>query len=258
MTKLRLVCASAILATTASGTALAEVSANVGFMSDYIFRGTYQAESSAFGGLDIETDSGFYFGTWGANLKDGYEYDLYAGYAGGGENFQWYAGVTGYYYTDEFDDTYEEINLGFSYGFLNLDYAIGDYNGMVFDVAGNQVNGQPGGSNQKQTYEFFSWTFTPEIGPYYSINKVDYHSICRPPSDGPCGVGGSSGWYYEVGKSFEIVDDLEIAVAALFSTDTDGLGGPSPLQLAGPNSSGDTTSEVAFTVTLTKSISIGD
>lgn len=250
MTKLRLVCAAAALAATASGNALAETTANVGFMSDYIFRGTYQSESTAFAGLDLTTENGFYIGTWGANLKDGLEYDVYAGYQGGGDTFQWYAGVTGYYYTDEFDDSYEELNLGFSYGFLNLDYALGDYNGIVTDVYGNPVNLKPGGGTQQQTYEYWHWTFTPEVGPYYAISKVDYHNITG------TGLGGKGGYYYEVGKSFEVMDDLEFAVAALYSTDTPGPGAPTPSPIVLGN--GDPTAEFALTFTLTKTLRLGD
>ncbi|MGD8339678.1 MAG: hypothetical protein PVH89_02790 [Gammaproteobacteria bacterium] len=81
----------------ASGTAFADATANVGIMSDDIFRGVYQAESAAFGGIDITTQSGFYLGTWGTHLKDGLEYDVHLGYEGGGENSTWNVGFTGYY-----------------------------------------------------------------------------------------------------------------------------------------------------------------
>jgi len=40
-----------------SGASVAGVSANVGFVSDYYFRGVYQASSSASAGLDYEHES---------------------------------------------------------------------------------------------------------------------------------------------------------------------------------------------------------
>ncbi len=253
MTKLRIVCAVAALAATGSGTALADASANVGFMSDYIFRGNYQSESAAFAGLDIESDSGFYLGTWGVNVKDGLEYDLYLGYAGGGENLQWYAGFTGYYYTDEFDDTYQEFNVGFTYGFLSLDYALGDYNGLVTDALGNVVNINSNGNLQEQTYEYVGATFAPEVGPYYFIGRTDYHSITG------TGKGGKDGYWLEIGKTFELMEDLELNVAGLYSGDVpQGMStAPSSVQL-GPVSGTSTDPEYAVTVTITKTIPIGD
>ena len=36
-------------------------------------------------------------------------------------------GFTGYYYTGEFDDTYEEINLNLGYGLFSVEYSVGEY-----------------------------------------------------------------------------------------------------------------------------------
>jgi hypothetical protein len=253
MTKLRQVCAAVALAATASGSALADVSANIGYMSDYIFRGAYQAESVAFGGLDASTDNGFYLGMWGANLKDGLEYDIYAGYEGGGEDFTWYAGATGYYYTDDFDSTYLEYNLGISFGFMSLDYALGDY-----DV-GAMTAGIPG-AERTQTYQYVGATFAPEVGPYYFIGRTDYKNIDvggMGPGTGRLPATGADGYWLEIGKSFELMEDLELNIAALFSGDVPQSTSttPSTIQLA-PSSAAD--SEYALTFTLTKNISIGD
>ena len=69
-------------------------SANLGFMSDYMYRGIHQSSSSAMGGFDIEYGS-FYLGTWFADLQEGgwegsgddshrgFEYDVYAGFGFG-------------------------------------------------------------------------------------------------------------------------------------------------------------------------------
>ena len=82
-------------------------SANIGFMSDYFFRGIKQSESAAYGGLDWEA-GGFYAGTWLADVEQGLEYDLYAGYNASIGDFTFGIGGTGYFYTDDFDDTYLE------------------------------------------------------------------------------------------------------------------------------------------------------
>lgn len=104
-----------------------DFSANIGMMSDYIFRGVKQnTEASAFGGLDYE-NSGFYVGTWAAEVGEGLEYDLYGGYAGSVGDFTYGIGYTGYFYTDDFDDTYQELNLSVGYSILTIDYAYGSY-----------------------------------------------------------------------------------------------------------------------------------
>jgi uncharacterized protein (TIGR02001 family) len=110
-----------------SGAADADVSANIYFASDYYYRGIFQAESSVSGGLDYERD-GFYVGTWAADVKDGLEIDGYFGYGGElADGLGYSIGYTGYFYTGDFDDTYQEINLGSSLGLFTLDVAVGTY-----------------------------------------------------------------------------------------------------------------------------------
>jgi uncharacterized protein (TIGR02001 family) len=101
-------------------------SANLGWNSEYIFRGIPQSSSSAFGGVDFEA-KGFYAGTWGADVGDGLEIDYYAGYGYSSGEFSISAGGTLYRYTDDFDDDYQEFNFSAGYSFLTLDVAIGTY-----------------------------------------------------------------------------------------------------------------------------------
>lgn len=109
-----------------SGAASAQWSANLGYASEYHYRGILQKSSSASGGVDYET-GGFYAGTWAADVGDGLEVDGYFGYAGEVDNFGYSIGYTGYFYTGDFDDTYQEINLGGSYDILAVDVAVGQY-----------------------------------------------------------------------------------------------------------------------------------
>ncbi len=131
---MKTICKTGIVAAllAASGIANAEWSANLGFASDYYFRGIFQKSASASGGIDYESDSGFYAGTWVADVGgdiagDGLEVDVYGGFAGSAGDFSYGIGVTGYYYTGDFDDTYQEINLSAGYGWLTIDAAIGEY-----------------------------------------------------------------------------------------------------------------------------------
>lgn len=138
------------LATTlllASGLAQADWSANLGFASDYYFRGIFQKASSANGGVDYEK-SGFYAGVWAADVGggstgDGLEIDYSLGYGTEINGFGLGVGYTGYTYTGDFDDTYQEINLHASYGFVTFDVAVGEY--LNFD-------------GPTQDYEFYSLT----------------------------------------------------------------------------------------------------
>lgn len=109
-----------------TGTASAEWSGNIGWASDYFYRGIFQASSSANGGIDFSKD-GFYAGTWLADVGDGLEIDGYFGFERELGDVTYGIGFTGYYYTAEFDDTYEEINLSASYGITRVDVAMGRY-----------------------------------------------------------------------------------------------------------------------------------
>ena len=111
---------------TITGVAQAEWSANVGFASEYYYRGIFQESSSASAGIDYE-NSGFYAGTWAADVGDGLEVDGYFGYGADVGDVSLSVGFTGYYYTGDFDDTYQEINLGAAFGIFSLDVAVGEY-----------------------------------------------------------------------------------------------------------------------------------
>ena len=113
---------------TVSSAASADWSANLGFASDYYYRGIFQAPSSANGGIDFEA-GGFYAGTWAADVGDGLEVDLYGGFGFDiGDAVSLSVGVTGYYYTGDFDDTYQEVNLGAGFfDLVSIDVAIGQY-----------------------------------------------------------------------------------------------------------------------------------
>ena len=104
----------------------AELSANVGWNSEYIFRGVPQSDSSSFVGVDVE-HAGFYLGTWAADVGEGLEVDVYGGYGSEWADFSYGVGVTAYLYTDDFDDEYYEVNLNGGYGYVSADIAIGRY-----------------------------------------------------------------------------------------------------------------------------------
>jgi uncharacterized protein (TIGR02001 family) len=116
-----------LLLTAISAPAMAvDLSANIGYNSQYIYRGIPQKNSSAFGGLDLVAN-GFYLGAWTADVGDGIEIDYYGGYGFNVGDFNFGVGGTLYTYTGDFDDTYKEINLSAGWKFLTFDAAIGKY-----------------------------------------------------------------------------------------------------------------------------------
>jgi uncharacterized protein (TIGR02001 family) len=117
---------AASLAAAATPALALGLSANIGYNSEYIFRGIPQKTSSAMGGLDLEA-GGFYLGTWGADVGDGLEIDYYGGYGFDLGPMSFGVGGTIYTYTGDFDDTYKEINLSAGWSFLTFDAAIGTY-----------------------------------------------------------------------------------------------------------------------------------
>jgi uncharacterized protein (TIGR02001 family) len=116
----------ALLCTLASNAQAVEVTANIGYMSEYIFRGISQSDSAAMGGLDAKVN-GFYLGTWAADVEQGLEVDLYGGYNGSIGDITYGVGGTAYTYTDDFDDDYKEINLSLGYNIFSISAAIGEY-----------------------------------------------------------------------------------------------------------------------------------
>ncbi|MDD9890368.1 MAG: TorF family putative porin [Gammaproteobacteria bacterium] len=190
MKKLTHLFAGLILASSGllANSAYAELSYNIGWASEYYFRGILQKESSGSVGVDWEDESGFYIGSWAADVGDGLEVDGYFGYNyefDGG--FTVGVGFTGYYYTGEFDDTYEEVNFSLGYGPLSLGYSVGEW----------------GGFGAEQDYDFLELTYTAENGIY-----------------GTFGTFGDEfdGDYIEIGWGTTI-SEIDIGVAAIFSSD---------------------------------------
>ncbi|MDJ0699805.1 MAG: TorF family putative porin [Woeseiaceae bacterium] len=172
----------------ATGVANAGWSANVGWASDYYFRGILQSPTSPNGGIDYESDTGFYAGTWAADVYDGLEVDGYFGYAGEAGDFTYGIGYTGYFYTGDFDDTYQEINLSGGFGLVTLDVAIGKYDGDFDPVAAGDQD------------EYIYYSLTVENNGFYG--KV-------------AGFGqDADGAYFEAGYGFSVAE-LDLGISLL-------------------------------------------
>jgi uncharacterized protein (TIGR02001 family) len=199
---------SALLASllTASGIANADWSANAGYASEYHFRGILQKTSSASGGLDFEA-GGFYAGTWAADVGDGLEVDGYFGYGAEVGDLGLSVGYTGYFYTGDFDDTYQEINLGASFGILSVDVAIGewdafegdtqDYTYYAITLENNGFYGTYGGFSQDFEGEYL------ELGYGTTIAEIDFGVALILANDDLVGEDDES-LIFTIGKSFDL------------------------------------------------------
>lgn len=98
----------------AAGAAHAEVSANVAFTSDYVFRGVSLSDNgpAVQGGVDWTNDQ-FYAGAWGSSLAEGAELDLYAGVTPTTGPLTWDFGAMFYAYPGADDDGAEQDYIEF-------------------------------------------------------------------------------------------------------------------------------------------------
>ncbi len=90
-----------------------DLSANLGIMSDYIYRGFHQSDAVANGGLDLTTGP-FYLGTWVADLDSGsgMEIDVYGGLSWEFDNgMSAYVGYTAYRYTEDDSGSEEAVSM---------------------------------------------------------------------------------------------------------------------------------------------------
>ncbi len=183
----------------------ADLTANAGINSEYIFRGIPQSDgkAAAQAGLDLEA-SGFYLGTWGSTVddgdsstNDGLEVDLYAGYDFKVGELALGIGSTFYTYTDDFDDDYLEVNLSAGWRWFSLEAAIGQYENFA---------------GPKLDYQFYA--LTGELKNFYGSVGAFQDDF--------------DGEYYEVGyrNALNIQDTpiFDYQIAIIHSTD-DLLGG---------------------------------
>lgn len=121
-----LVAASVAAAAFGSQAALAEVSANIGVTSNYIWRGVSQTgdESAVSGGIDYANESGFYAGTWTSSLGGtSSETDFYAGFGGAVGEFGYDVSVVDYTYPQLKDADFAELILSGSYSYFTVGIA---------------------------------------------------------------------------------------------------------------------------------------
>ena len=158
--------------------AFANVSANVSFSSDYIWRGMTQTDGPAMsGGFDYESENGFYAGIWGSNVNfndgAGSELDYYFGYGFEVGNVGIDLGYVAFDYPQNNTGLdFEEIVIGLSMGDLGLTFALGqdsapDYTEISYafgDVGLSYGEYDDYGNNFGISYDFECGTYDCGIG----------------------------------------------------------------------------------------------
>jgi len=153
-----------LVALAVPGVAMAEdspVSANVGFVSDYLVRGISQTSGGPAlqGGIDYALESGFHLGLWGSNIswiKDfgatgtsSLEVDTYAGYGGSfADDYSYDVGYIRYNYLGDYTpvvgtvkaDTSEVYgSIGYKWVSAKYSYSLGDFLGVPNSKGTNYV-----------------------------------------------------------------------------------------------------------------------
>jgi len=120
------------------------ISANIGAVSNYVWRGVTQTGDQAAiqGGLDFSHESGFSAGTWVSNIDWGtdspnYELDLYLGYSNSiNDDLSFDLSGIYYAYPDGRDSDFAELGASGTYKWftLGLAYTVyGENDGGLFD-----------------------------------------------------------------------------------------------------------------------------
>ncbi|HSC75897.1 MAG TPA: TorF family putative porin [Pseudomonadales bacterium] len=171
-----------------------EGSANIGAVSNYMWRGMTQTRNGAAvqGGLDLTHSSGFYAGTWMSNVQfklapDAHtEQDLYAGYGFTAGDFAFDLKYTEYLY-----DNASGLNFSETHG--QVSYAAGDIG--TFAVGTDYSNNTPVVDSDSAIHYYGTYTNTlpADIGLTATVGTYDYKDA------GWVGGNDSQYSYYNIG-----------------------------------------------------------
>lgn len=191
-----------------------EISGELGFVSNYKFRGISQTDNKPAiqGGFELALPGGFYAGTWGSNVSDwtnfrgnGMELDLYAGYStelpmGLGVDL----GAIRYYYPGNaatIKQNTTEIYIGLSYSIVSYTLSRTTTN-WFGDVAVQGGNGSSKGSLYQDLSVEFPVNDQISLTAHYGRQKVA----------GKDGWRGFSFSDYSVGVSYALPNDFSLGL----------------------------------------------
>lgn len=173
------VIATTLLATAGfSQLASAEVSANFGATSNYLWRGVTQSGNapSVSGGLDYADESGVYAGTWVGTIDwsdetsdaKGAEVDLYLGYGGEAGDFGYDVGYIYYYYpaTGYEDSNFGELYFNGSFGAFGF--------GVAYTINSEADNDAPFGTGDLYYNVSYGFDLPNEFGLGLTYGYYDF------------------------------------------------------------------------------------
>ena len=191
--KKSIVIATAVASVLASGAATADLSANAGIFSNYIWRGITQSNDSAAGqgGIDYGHDSGFYAGTWVSNIDfsgntdtgyengTGYEMDVYAGFGGEAGSLGYDLGVITYQYPvgPEFNFTEVYLSGTMSIVTIGVNYTVDSASGNddgAFDTGDVYVKGSLDFAAGKSDVSIYAGSYMYENDGKIGAGEIDY------------------------------------------------------------------------------------
>ena len=176
---------------------------NVGFVSDYRFRGISQTFGlpAIQGGFDYSHTSGLYLGTWASNVSNnvyangaGMEWDLYGGYK---------------------FEVAKDTNLDF--GLLYYWYP-----GAKFNVPGQEPKYNNTELYGALSYGSFNVKYSHTLSDFFGMNSTTMGLVCGVNSSGvatpncfPANPGGSRGsGYLDLSYTFDLGDKLSLGLHA--------------------------------------------
>jgi len=145
-----------------------DASANVGFVSDYAFRGISQSDEGIAlqGGFDVEHDIGLYAGVWGSNIdfntddNADIEVDLYAGYSNSVGKFSYDVGAIYY--------AYPGADTARDYDFYEIALAAG-YDFDVAEVTAS-INYSPDYFNESGDAQYYALSASAPLPREFSLS----------------------------------------------------------------------------------------
>jgi uncharacterized protein (TIGR02001 family) len=219
LTKMTLVAAVVASSFGISKAANAEVSANIGATTNYVWRGVSQSADAASvsGGIDYSNESGFYAGTWVGSLGDsdsgfnGTETDFYLGFGGETDTFTYDVGYIYYAYTELDDSDFGEIyaNLGFGNFGVGVAYTVNSQvdDGSLFDSGDIYYSASYGGIALGSDFEL---ALTAGLYTFDADSDADYAHFQADISKGD--------FTFSISKAQEESGDDDIKFIASWST----------------------------------------
>lgn len=179
-----IVLATAVVTTLTSGIAAADLTANAGVFSNYIWRGVTQTADAAAGqgGIDWSDKSGLYVGTWVSTIAGGHELDVYAGFSGEAGQVGYDLGVITYQYplspNINFTELYASatasiVTVGLAY---TIDAASGNKD-APFDSGDIYLSGSVDLPAGKSDLSLYAGTYMFDADGNAGVGSVDYSHL---------------------------------------------------------------------------------